>query len=1416
MADADPYAKYAPQAQSPADADPYAKYAAKQPADPISLFTGFVKDRAADVGHWYGQFVDRQAEIAKLQDSPNPADRTQAARLADQNSFTDWISHVPDLVTRPIARNFARGKPGDPQYEADVDQMSGDFGMALGGALPIMHGMIGELPIRTPAPHMVDAFTTAKAPKPVEAPGAAKPAAAADVAPGPEPAPAARPQAGGEPFRVETPSYEDMGVTHRRFSVEPTDPAVRNATNDFGTGIRGDVSHDGAVWQVRGSGLPPDSRGTGMGAAMYERAAQAAADDGARLVSDQEVTAEAANTWEALGRRGYEVRRNPSAELKDGKWLTPDKSPVFEVHGGRPKSIAATVETPAEPTIAAPAEGEPPAPTGGPLSFVRPVEPKSFWADRKAEIDGKGWAGAIADWAEHGYTALVAEQHPLVRATEQLRSDIEGATGKPVDLLPSEDPTKLARAGHDVFNIGHMDVMHGVHDYRGVEPTSPALADVVAAVTQKAQRGGLDPPGALKQFNDYLTARRGVEEWDRYGRGEIPNEPLPVASGGDRANLEMHIAQAEAANPHYVEMADSVNQYGRALWKKQLDAGLISRETYDGANNAREFYVPFKRAMDETATIKGSGASGEGSIAKGFGGSNRDVLGPMEALVNQTYEVARRIRQNDINLSLVNLGRQFEEVMAGKGVEAPNGLLERVKEPNRPMGLAPDELKAMTNRNAPDDLIDTMFDEDAMHVWRPGEINAKGRAIIYTWENGKRAAWEIKDPEWGADIFNAMTGVSKPVDDLIMRVGAAASATLRAGVTTNPEFMFTNFLRDQMAAWIVTGDGFIPGEGALGVVDELGGADVSRRYNLAAGISGGQAVEAARSAAIQADIMSLRHKGFVAKYVPTLDDALHDQMNVIRKVASIAEVTETGTRLQLFKRAYARAIGEGMSEHDAILEAGFTARDYIDFGRNGSRMAATRKVVTFLNASIQGLDKTLRTVSANGAVGGRVALKDVLRPLFEDTPDGMRTSDAKALRLAYSAWTKMGVIAGLGLTLEAIYHDDPQYQNISEYGRASAWFFKIGDKWMAVPKPFVEGLPSNIAERAFEATYGQDDRAWGRLARGAMQNLALPSSNPLWQTNIELATNKNMMTGGSIVPDQKLSMLPQDQYAYYNSDLAKHLGAAIGVSPAKLDHMLTGYFGSWGRWAQTASNLNDPDRPAMGLSDMVLSRRFFPSWQRGAQDSTDFFQRVGSRTSEFQQLFNSVKERQDAGHPDQAQELLGRADAGAKIYVASRMANDGKARNLNPLSRAQTVGTEIGRVISELYGEPERGVQKTFGAPDEASQLPKMNPDQKGVVQNVLEQLAVVEMRNAMIATHQPGFEHKKPMDRAAYLGQLQAASPGVATALQRRLDSGREKAWDYDATMKAWPAVEARLRRDGSKADLSDIMMDVRGASQH
>lgn len=1047
---------------------------------------------------------------------------------------------------------------------------------------------------------------------------------------------------------------------------------------------------------------------------------------------------------------------------------------------------------------AARAAGGAPEPPADTFDIVRTVERGGFWAERGREVSERGIFGAVSDWTSRLYTAGVAEQHPLARTVERLRSETEALTGRPVDIAPGSDPRKLARGGYDVFSIGHMDVTQGVHGYRRLAAESPALGDVVAAVTARASRGGRTAEASLAEFDRYIAARRATQEWDRFARGEITAEPISIP----KDQTDAFIARMEAEHPEFMELAEATNSYAQALWKKQYEAGLVAKADYEAALAARDFYVPLNRVMDDGPARRGSGASNRGPAAKKFKGSQRDIEGPLETLVRRTYEVNRRIRQNDINRSLVDMAERLNKLVKAAAPGAANGVLRKVKTPRRKIDVGADDLKAFAkDRNAADSL-DDLFGEDSAAVWRAGDINEGGRPIIYVWRDGKREAWEFIDADWGRETFEAVTGMSREMSDMFGNLLAVPSQVLRAGITTNPEFLVVNYVRDQMAAWVLTDVGLRPGlDAAIGMVDEVRGADSARLYNLAGGISGGSMTAATREVAQKADVMKLARKGYAAQ---TFSD--------IPSFLRTAELSETGTRIGLFKRAFERAKKEGLPEYDALVEAAFTARDFIDFGRNGSRMAFTRKVITFLNATIQGLDKTVRVLGADPAAAvGRVGLREALRPVFGLQPvAAMRREDAKALRLAGKAWTKVSAMTVFGLALTAAYRDDEWYQGLSEYTRTNNWAFMWGGRVVLIPKPFDLALPSTIAERVFEAVNYDDPTAWERLVRGVAETLALPTDTPALKVPTELATNTNLRTGGNIVPEERLDDLPQDQFNNWSSSFSMGLGQALGVSPAQIDHVLAGFAGSWGRWFMAATNLTDPDRPAGQLSDMPLSRRFFTESTRGSQDKTAFYDRVGSRRSELNQYVNSIRERMETGRASEAQALLGDLDDSSRLYVQSQLVGldeNGAAaqRRLHPLARARTVNLEVSRVIGEFM----RGRPKDQGEP-----LPVLNGQQKAMLTDALERLAVAEMRNAMIVTRQPGYENRSMIDRHSYMEDVRDISPEVADELERRLTVGRDRAYSYDVIMELWPRVESRLNEYGSDADMLDLSSEAMARS--
>lgn len=1021
------------------------------------------------------------------------------------------------------------------------------------------------------------------------------------------------------------------------------------------------------------------------------------------------------------------------------------------------------------------------------FGIVQPIERRTPLLDTLQQAREGEMPQIVGEALSRAYTAVVSDQHPLVRAVEDMRSQTEALTGAPLDLLPSQDPRKLARGRYDWTALGQQDLLHGVHAYHGLEPTTPALADVVSAVTVRGKRA--EQADALLRFNEYLVARRATVEWDRYGRGEIGARP--VARSKDDADA--FIARMDTEQPHFRELSESVNAFSTGLLTKARDAGLVSQEVFDASVGARDFYVPLRRVMDEPGAARAATASNAGDAVKGFEGSDRDVIDPLHVLTQRTYRLNQRIRQNELNLSLVQMGERLEGLARAAGAESEmRTWLRRVETPSRPVKVSKAELTAQAKGRAAE--VDALFDEDGVEAWRPGQINEAGRPILHVWRGGQREAWEIVDETWGREVFDAMAGMSKAMQDTFLNAFAAPTAVLAQTITRDPAFMFANFIRDQVSSWIVTDVGFVPGEGVLGIADELAQTDLTRLYNRSGGISGGAATAMLGDVLHRTDTAALAQRGIKAKYFSSLGGLL-----------ATSEISETGTRLRVFKRAFDRARTAGFSEYDALIEASFTARDMIDFGRAGSRMHATRRLVTFLNSQVQGMDKALRVVGADGAMA-RVPLKDALRPLFgmKVAPGAMRAEDQAALQLAGRAWVKIAAISTFGAAIAGMFRDDPDWQQANERNRATHWVIPWGDTLVRIPKPFELAFLSNIVERGIEAA-GGDDRSMERMWRGLGMLFEPPTDIPLVGVVGGLQSNTNSMTGRPIVPEHLQGLPAHMQYQHWSSQFSRWLGEKLEVSPAKIDYAIQGFAGPFGTYLLNTSDAANPDRPSGAWTDAPVLRRFFSPSYRGGQDRRDFYDRAGGRTSDLARALNGVREYQKRGRPEAARAILADLDEPGRLFVLSQMGETATKR-LNPLERGRVFAQEASRIIGELNG----AMPKDQGVP-----LPPMSARARQSIEDAVERVAVAELRNAMIVTRQPGFANRDMMDRDGLWQDLRDLSPQVAEELERRLGAGADRAYDYQAVIDFWPRVEQRLRAEGSAAHLDDLAQDARGRTQ-
>lgn len=998
-----------------------------------------------------------------------------------------------------------------------------------------------------------------------------------------------------------------------------------------------------------------------------------------------------------------------------------------------------------------------------------------------------GWIGAMNDFVAGFYTRFIDSDHPLAQLRNALvKVPVENGRERR-DLETADDPYKLARLTKDAHNRGLLDIQFGVHRYHEWKGTGPSLSDALELAFGKKGDGWNRP--AYNNFGAYLIARRAVKEWARYREGLIKNPPVQQSE----ADLRAAIADFERANPTWKAAAEMVHEFSGEMLRKRRDAGLISNATYEAIAEVDRDYVPFYRDMSDKA--KGGKKKGQpvdndgaGRMAR-FDGSNRPVLNPIESLIKDTYVLNSLIAKNDVLKALKRLadtaGRgsaEFVEVVPAHEIKVTNvdiidALTRRLKS----------QMGGPLAKSFGDEVLELLEGDPMGKNFSMTETTSRGEPILYVYENGKRIPLRLGDGALGAAAFDAFTGLNKEVSNALVNILALPSSGLRAGITTSPDFIFANFVRDSVSSWILN-EGVIPVvDQVVGMVDDLTGAEAGRLYALGGGLMGGLQTTALNDGKIQKEIAQARKDGMKIR-----------RFRSWRGFNRMTEVSETGTRIALFKRYYESARRRGLSNYDAMLDAAYEARDYIDFGRRGSLMVGASRLVPFLNASLQGLDKARRVAGGEGAV--KRSLKPYLERLLrgEASDADLTPSERRNLRRGQKMWMKVASLAMPSLALFLMYIDDEEYRDFPIYLRSTHWMIRmgpVGSEWLAIPKPFELAIVANAMEAAFNKLQYDDPRAADDFKASLLHTIVPPHSIPGVVVPLELMTNYSLFHDRNIVPYHMTGLPKDEQYTEYTSSLGKLIGKAIGQSPAKVDHALGGFGGSWSRNAQSVSDQMDPSKPDLGPADWAVVRRFIKDPVRGARSSASIYDRV-ARNGEWSAKANGLRRMMDQQRNKEARDYLMSMTRDEQYWALlyGQPADEVKAtlgvrdavtaKRMHPMTRAYDGMSSISGLARELatnrvqIAENERFSRFP-------SKLRKEYVDR-------LADLRIAYARNGLILTEQDGFADRELTPEAPIIADLMRISPELTAELDRRM--GKDKVTPEDEVAIRWQVLKDRL----------------------
>jgi hypothetical protein len=1024
------------------------------------------------------------------------------------------------------------------------------------------------------------------------------------------------------------------------------------------------------------------------------------------------------------------------------------------------------------------------------------------------ELRDRGFKGWMSEYARRATGVMINKYVSVAQLEAQLLNVGEQNRGAPIELQRSESPTAILRLARNSGSRAQVQITDGVIGYRSTQSVSRGLREALMTalgIPPDTTPASLDQE-LMKDFDAYLVARRAFDEYRRFDAGEIERPPI----GAQKGDVVRTIKEYEQSQPQFAPAAQIVHEYGMAMWQKRYDAGLMDKETYEEGLQ-RQFYAPLQRDVSDK---QGTGADSIGFsssvLTKGprFKGSDRDIISPMTVLMQMTFALEKQIAENDAKRALAILADRAGQ--AGALVERiPASQLIGQSFTVQQVAARLTADSSLTAADASDlmtILAGSIDKGDMMTLFRSEQAGTQGENVIFFWENGKIAAIRLNDSSLASDVVNTMNAVGRENMDVMLEAVAATSTVFRTAITSWPDFLVVNYIRDQFSAWILGGTNYIPfATGFQGITDEIRQKQWAKSYNAAGGTLGGMTVASLHRARVDRDISALRAKGYTANVFGDANGGWSNVPGVIKGLGRLTALTETGTRLGLYRGAYERAIKDGLSEYDASVEAAYIATDYIDFGLNGSKMLTARRLIPFLNAQLQGLYKMVRTLGGD-EVARRKGLGFALGAYFKNINNlPLSRLEQQQLRTGRAAWLKMMSLGLIGAALWAIFRDDPDYQEAGEYLRTTGWVIPTGDgKIFYIPKPFELALVSNAVERGLELATG-DTTAIDRFKRGVAFALTPPTAPPAIQSVVEIAANYDFFTGRQVVPDHMQALAPQLQYDNYTSSIAKWVGGATGQSPLVVDHILGGLGASAYRDISTMLNAADPSRPMPDETEWPILRRFVRDVRKGSASAQDFWAQASNTSGKLERAKATYKRYQDVGNQPAANRFLSSLSADERAYAVLMTDFKPEEKRLNPFYRARQVTSIVSGMRRENASELGLGDTTREPVVGEGPLTFQLSRGLRTQVDDILSEIARREVRNTLIATGQPGWVGKEVLDLQPTLDMLLAVSPDTYDEFNRRRI--KAKVYDAQSVYDYWPEVRDRLNSDGPDAILSDAV---------
>jgi len=437
-----------------------------------------------------------------------------------------------------------------------------------------------------------------------------------------------------------------------------------------------------------------------------------------------------------------------------------------------------------------------------------------------------------------------------------------------------------------------------------------------------------------------------------------------------------------------------------------------------------------------------------------------------------------------------------------------------------------------------------------------GQLNS-----IFVFEDGIKRHYLVD-----RNIVEGVQGVGGVGISPITKLLAMPAGLLRDTVTRDPGFVVVNILRDTLSSAVTSGAEFTP------VVDSVKNMFRDMEQIEQFGVIGGYDFANDEGEVKEFINRTMRRQGLTPNNGMNAKDAFFKLWDGLGELTT---KSDGATRLAVYESVYKKLKDQGYTEAQAQSEAAYQSLEIINFGRRGldPMFRVITSSIPFLNARIQGLDVLYRSFVSQQYSA------------LEKLQEGETLQDVQG-RIFRRAMINGSFLTGLTLLYYLLVSDTDEYRNLKREVRDDNWVVPTPfDYAIKIPIPFEVGmLFKAIPERVFDLTLGDDafsQASFDEFLTSTQRQLGTSANIPVVGGDIgiqalkpifEAVINRNSFTGQDIVPYYQLKREAGYQARESTNALAKALGEAMNISPARIEHVIRGYTGTLGGYVLSATD----------------------------------------------------------------------------------------------------------------------------------------------------------------------------------------------------------------------------------------------------